>query len=518
MELAANINRKCLLCKKLSRFVFSVFFLGLFHFSSAMASSLGQAPQIVYPDWWETVQKNIRSSEYQASKRKAASLSSISEAWQAPNRANGFRTYFIPEGIRVIPRDSETSSWTWGMNFTGYSFEGEAVSPKDFVNVSVSGNRIEYHREGVVEWYLNEERGLEQGFTLKTAPQIAQQTAGSWLLLEMKLLGNLKANLTKSGDGIDFLTPAGIRVLNYSKLQAFDATGKHLATQFSLPDDNRLHLLVDTSAATYPITIDPLLTSPAWFQEGSQANAEFGCSVSTAGDVNGDGFSDVIVGAYGYDNDQTDEGRAFVFYGSASGLSTVPSWSAEGNNYAACYGKSVSTAGDVNSDGFSDIIVGAYDYTHGQLYEGAAFVYNGSASGLSIIPDWSVEGNMGGAHFGYSVSTAGDVNGDGFSDIIFGAYGYNNGQSYEGAAFVFHGSASGLPGVPNWSAEGDKEFAEFGNSVSTAGDVNGDGFSDVIVGSHWYDNGQAWVGAAFVFHGSTDKPKAMPWLFMLLSN
>ena len=84
-----------------------------------------------------------------------------------------------------------------------------------------------------------------------------------------------------------------------------------------------IRIVFDDADAAYPVTIDPLATSPAWTAESDQAYADFGCSVATAGDVNGDGYSDVIVGACGYDNGQTDEGRAYVYHGSAAGLSAT---------------------------------------------------------------------------------------------------------------------------------------------------------------------------------------------------
>ncbi|MBN2677470.1 MAG: FG-GAP repeat protein, partial [Anaerolineaceae bacterium] len=98
--------------------------------------------------------------------------------------------------------------------------------------------------------------------------------------------------------------------------------------------------------------------------------------------------------------------------------------------------------------------------------------------------------------------TAGDVNGDGFSDVIVGALYYDNGQTDEGGAFVYHGSAAGLSLSADWNAEGDQENAWFGYSVGTAGDVNGDSFSDVIVGACYYDNGQENEGRAFVYYGN----------------
>jgi hypothetical protein len=92
----------------------------------------------------------------------------------------------------------------------------------------------------------------------------------------------------------------------------------------------------------------------------------------------------------------------------------------------------VATAGDVNGDGFADIIVGADTYDDGETNEGKAVIYRGSPIGLLGPPYWEAYGDQGGALFGVSVATAGDVNGDGFSDVIAGAYGYDNGQTNEG--------------------------------------------------------------------------------------
>src|SRR5207249_975703 len=138
---------------------------------------------------------------------------------------------------------------------------------------------------------------------------------------------------------------------------------------------------------------------------------------------------DVIVGALVYDNGETDEGRAFVYHGSASGLATSPAWTAESNQAGAFFGDSVATAGDVNGDGYSDVIIGAELYDNGETDEGRAFVYYGSASGVvgDILSGWAVTGQIF-EQLGYSVATAGDVNGDGFADVIVGAPGYSNNQ------------------------------------------------------------------------------------------
>jgi len=245
-------------------------------------------------------------------------------------------------------------------------------------------------------------------------------------------------------------------------------------------------------------------STPAWTGEGGQENARFGAAVASAGDVNGDGYDDVVIGAHGFDNGQTDEGRAFLYLGSALGLAAEPAWIAESDSENAQFGYSVSTAGDVNGDGFSDVIVGAHFYGSPSTSEGRAYLYLGSSSGLSQSPAWIGQGGQATAIFGDSVSTAGDVNGDEYSDVVIGAPLFSNLETEEGRAFLYLGSASGLESIHAWIAESNQENARFGyGAVSTAGDVNGDGYSDVIVGAYGYDNGHSEEGRAFLYLGST---------------
>ena len=153
-----------------------------------------------------------------------------------------------------------------------------------------------------------------------------------------------------------------------------------------------------------------------------------------------------------------------------------------------------------SGDGYSDVVVGARYYGNGEGSEGAAFVYHGSAGGLAMTVSTQLASNQAGALFGSSVASAGDVNGDGYSDVIVGALGYSHG----GAAFVYHGSAGGLAMIASVQLESNQVYASFGNSVASAGDVNGDGYSDVIVGADRYDNGEDNEGAAFIYHGNSD--------------
>jgi FG-GAP repeat protein len=490
--------------------------------------------------WLSQVQADLRAGEYDLTWQSAPVVSDIEPSWQAPNRRQGFRTYFTPAGIRVVPRTTDEINWRWGLSLRGYGRGGTSWAvPK--ATPTPAGHRIDYDRGAIGERYENTDRGLEQTFVL-TAPPDASMVSGAsgasgaagepkqWsapltrkarpdsqgpnlVHLDLALWGDLTPRISDDGQAIDFVTAAGAPGLHYAQLKATDATGRTLPawmTGFTGGGASGIRLVVDAREAVYPITIDPLATGASWTAEGNQPGAQLGFSVATAGDVNGDGFSDVIVGARLYDTGLTDEGRAFVYLGSPAGLSLAPAWIAEDGVASSDFGNSVATAGDVNGDGFADVIVGAYLYTNGQAAEGAAFVYLGSKGGLSTTPAWTVESDSAGTHFGASVGTAGDVNGDGFADVIVGAPFYGGPLTGPGRAFIYLGSLSGLSTTPVWSPTGPAGADEFGFSVATAGDVNGDGFADVIVGAYNYSNGQSGEGGAFVYHGSPAGPMPTP--------
>jgi FG-GAP repeat len=250
------------------------------------------------------------------------------------------------------------------------------------------------------------------------------------------------------------------------------------------------------------------MVEAVWTAEGSHEYANFGNSVAGAGDVNGDGYADIIVGSYNYDNSETSAGMAFVYLGSATGPTVEAVWTAEGYQENAYFGYRVAGAGDVNGDGYADIIVGALRLSNGEIGEGMAFVYFGSATGPTVEAAWTAEGNQASASFGVSVAGAGDVNGDGYADIIVGARDYDNGESNEGMAFVYFGSATGPTVEAVWTAESNQADADFGVSVAGAGDINGDGYADIIVGAKYYDNGEISEGKAFVYFGSAAGPTA----------
>ena len=254
-----------------------------------------------------------------------------------------------------------------------------------------------------------------------------------------------------------------------------------------------------------------------------------GGSVSNAGDVNGDGFDDVIVGAFGADPNGENSGSSYVVFGKDSSFNDpIDLSSLDGNNgfrldgVAAGdqLGISVNSAGDVNGDGFDDLIIGAFGADPNGSYSGSSYVVFGKASGFDATLNLStlngsngfrLDGVAQGDALGKMVSGAGDVNGDGFDDVIVGAFLFGPKGNYSGSSYVIFGKAAGFSAAMNLSSlDGENGFQLAGrvNAVSSAGDVNGDGFDDVIVGDNYsgYYSGSSYVvfGKASGFHTTLD--------------
>jgi hypothetical protein len=465
--------------------------------------------------------------------------------------------------------------------------------------------------------YDNWRQGMEQTFLINKRPSGKKE-----LRIAIRLEGSLEARV---GDKDQLLLytpghPEDVKLI-YDQLKVTDRDKKILPARFQVTSARKLILLVDDSHATYPISVDPLNHSPAQTFQGdnilgsslvdASLHMLFGLSLSGAGDVNGDGTDDIIIGAPTFTQINAITagvlsasltvvtGAAFVYYGVASSIpSSTPSkvlqptglpagalfgysvstagkfdgsttssgvvigapgdqitlhvgladvlvpigkvYLYSGNAFTGdvntipppssslsltqpdfgilsvnppnpYFGFSVSNAGNMDGDAFDDIVVGTPFYTTGLtgILAGRADVYRGGASGIITTPESKIQGQIASQLFGFSVSGTGTVKGGTFGGIIAGAPGYlvSSGQ-LQGRAYMFYGKSGGVTATNVTGADlgvgaGSGIIASFfGFSVSTAGDVNGDGFDDVIIGEPLALDHAGAAGKAYIYYGS----------------
>ncbi|MSR15971.1 MAG: hypothetical protein EXR86_15770 [Gammaproteobacteria bacterium] len=272
-------------------------------------------------------------------------------------------------------------------------------------------------------------------------------------------------------------------------------------------------LLVDPSLTfDFGIDLRTLNSSRGVEFEGFNRLDSLGESVAVVGDVNGDGFDDFVLGVYGGDGiaeSRTDAGESYVIFGKANGLDNVDLASLEsgqgfriiGASFSDRAGQEVSAAGDVNGDGFDDILIGAghadgVDELRGG--SGETYVIFGHRAGFSTIDLGTMSSARGiriyGEHpadsSGSVLSNAGDINGDGFADLLIGASGVDGARgTYSGAAYVVFGSADGLTDLGLAALPADNGFrigsggsVSVGGALAGVGDFNGDGFDEFVIG------------------------------------
>ena len=375
------------------------------------------------------------------------------------------------------------------------------------------------------------------------------RTAG-WLLMTLLVIAvSLGSGVPVAfgASSLDLLDAANVRVDGAS---AFDQLGNAIAGAGDLNGDGRDDVIVGVDLADHnsrtnsgsafvifgqatPSTIDlAALDAAAGFRiDGAAENDRAGTAVGGAGDVNGDGIDDVVVGAKGAaNNSRPSSGSVYVIFGGGVGNVDLSEWTGnpleqgfriDGAEEGDDVGAAVSMAGDVNADGRGDVIVG--DPSGGSA--GGAWVIFGADDPLTADIDldsldlsrgFHIGGATAGDQAGYAVSSAGDLNSDGRDDVVVGAPGAGN----TGSAYVIYGRLDGDAADVELSAmtpaegirivgAGDGHGA--GRSVGGGGDVNGDGRDDVIVGALSAGNNDRHLsGSGYVIFGTAEPCQRRP--------
>ncbi len=234
---------------------------------------------------------------------------------------------------------------------------------------------------------------------------------------------------------------------------------------------------------------------------GPEITSSFGAAVAGAGDVDGDGYADVIVGA---PNANAGAGAAYVYFGGPTMLARGPSITIPGPDVAfGGFGSVLAFAGDVNGDGFADLLVGAPESIS---KSGRAYLFLGGMNGMAVAPSTRFDGGAAGDYVGASVAAIGDIDGDGFADIAIGSPGIG---AALGRVDVYRGSASGIlvsSRVTLTSPDGEN----FGAAIGGSGDTDGDGFADFIVGARAANHAYVFRGAASGITGTPSVTLAGP--------
>jgi len=455
------------------------------------------------------LEEQIRGTAYHVDWRESTA------SYVGSNPTHGWHLSFKDAGLRVA---NPASDWTWQVTLTGVGYPG-AVQPVEKLpssrGLEDEENQVAYAHQAasaaadgtlrrtdptVVEWYVNDERGLEQGFTIHQPPAQAPGSGApggdSHIQIEMALETSLLPEMSSDGEAILFRSrledAEGPVALRYGQLHVMDASGMPLPAHLELDSVGGGHagayvlrIAFDDQDATYPVTVDPLLTSQLKKRTVTSSRG-FGFSVGVDGDTAVVGARNTVVGG------RTAQGRAYVYtrnQGGADNWGLVKTLTAPDGAAFDYFGWSAAISGDT-------VVVGApYHDASAADNQGAIYVFRrnqGGADNWGFVKKLTASDGAGDDHFhfGMSVAASGYL-------VVAGASGADvGGNESQGAAYVF---ARHQGGVDNWGQQKKLVASDgaaddlFGSSVSVSEDT-------AVVGAWKADvSGRTDQGAAYVY-------------------
>lgn len=434
----------------------------------------------------------------------------------APNPGQAWRTIFDGRGFRTSPDGAFGGpDWSWGLELVSFGFDGEERAVSTPASVRATGQRVAYEWDTTLtEWFVNDSRGLEHGYTVLERPS----GGGGPLRFKLAVRGGLRAVVQTDGRDIRFVNADGTTILNYAGLTVFDADGAKLPARFE-PASSGLLLTVDEVGARYPLTVDPVAQQAYLKASNPAVSDSFGHATAVSGDT-------AVVTAIGEDSNATgvngnqannfasNSGAAYVFVRKGGVWTQQAYLKASNTGQGDSFGRSVAIDGDT-------IVVGAWNEdssatgvngdqaSDAASNSGAAYVFvrNGEVWTQQAYLKAS---NTGAAdQFGRSVaidsetivvgawnedSNATGVNGDQVSD----------GATDSGAAYVFVRESGIWTQQAYLKASNTGADDEFGRSAAIDGHTVVIGASDedsnaTGVNGDQANNGASSSGAAYVF-------------------
>ncbi len=432
---------------------------------------------------------------------------------QARNPGQQWQTRFDGRGFLTRP---DAGGWEWGLELRGYGFAGHERAVASQPRVSAAGQRVTYDwDDSLQEWFLNDTRGLEHGFTVRERPpQLSPSVRpgsndratrdDSPLTFTLQVRGDLRPEVEADGRGVRFVHAQGAVLLTYSGLKVTDADGKILPSRFAARARRPLPLvtlLVDERGARYPLTIDPIAQQAYVKASNTGVDDNFGISVAVSGDTVVVGAMGEASAATGVNGNQSDNsayysGAAYVFVRSGTTWSQQAYLKASNTGADDWFGCSVSLSGDT-------VVVGAFQEASATTgvngnqsdnsapNSGAAYVFTRSGTTWSQQAYLKASNTARNDRFGSSVAVSGDTVVVGASVEGSAATGVTGTQSdnsaaYSGAAYVFVRSGTTWSQQAYLKASNTGNDDRFGGSVAVSGDT-------VVVGAVYEDSAATGV-------------------------
>jgi len=442
----------------------------------------------------------------------------VNGGFQTRNPGQQWQTFFDGHGFVTAP---DTAGWSWGLELRSFGRAGAQRATVQTACVEATGSRVAYQwNDALTEWFVNDHRGLEHGYTVQQRPEAPGGKCDLLLWFSLAVRGDLRPMVSADGHDVTFVNESGAAVVNYSGLKVIDADGVAVPAWFETTGDE-LRLNVDDSIARYPITIDP--TAQQAYLKASNTGAQdgFGTAVAISGDT-------VVIGAPNEDSSATgvngnqannsapNSGAAYVFVRSGTTWTQQAYLKASNASVISSddrFGSAVAISGDTIVVGakFEDSNatgVNGNQSDDSAFNSGAAYIF--VRSGTTWTQQAYLKASNTGAddHFGISVALSGDTVVLGAEHEDSNATGVNGNQAdnsaaVAGAAYVFARSGTTWSQQAYLKASNTEAFDKFGWSVGVSGDT-------VVVGAYEEDsnatgvngnqaNGVEASGAAYVF-------------------